>query len=393
MRAAAPADFPQMTSLRTDARLHPSPTFSVGLAFDGRAFVAQDVEPYAQYWLSPDERLLLSLFPARGGASPARVIAAHLRATGRADTPRSRNRLGRLIDDMRAAGVLIAAGDDVSRYDAGMAQAYLEHRPIPPAVISAILGASGAGADTRILDLAAGPGNLALPLAEISGRVAMMELSTGFVAAARAEAARRGLRLEAIQDSCNRLPSHDGTYDLITISQALHWLDDVAVCRGVCRLLDEGGSFAVVHAALELPQDHPLSFVLGDRTPLGDKAPEPFAIQADSLARRLSLLFEALDTPDVQRIDPYAAQVGRRPIRAAGVTRFRETRPIGLGFARAFLSERHIALTGLSPAAFWAEAEARCAAVPEARLLGWQDWAVLHFRRGGPGRVELGAAA
>ena len=53
------------------------------------------------------------------------------------------------------------------------------------------------------------------------------------------------------------------------------------------------------------------------------------------------------------------------------------------GFARAFLTPRHIEATGQKSAAFWAELEARCASASAGPLIGTQDWAVLEFRRGG----------
>ena len=44
--------------------------------------------------------------------------------------------------------------------------------------------------------------------------------------------------------------------------------------------------------------------MLGSNSMLGAKDPRPFATQVQSLQRRLSLLFEALHAPDVQRHDP-----------------------------------------------------------------------------------------
>ena len=52
-----------------------------------------------------------------------------------------------------------------------------------------------------------------------------------------------------------------------------------------------------------------------------------------------------------------------------------------MGFARAFMTERHIAATGLSPDAFWVDLARRLDGVDAPRLSGVIDWAVLHFRR------------
>jgi hypothetical protein len=75
-------------------------------------------------------------------------------------------------------------------------------------------------------------------------------------------------------------------------------------------------------------------------------------------------------------------------ITPVGVSLFRQRRPFGMGFARAFLTPRHIEATGRTPADFWSDVEARCADAAPEQLIGTSYWAVLQFRRGGD-RVEL----
>lgn len=356
-----------------DERLRASPNFALAFAMDGRPYVSMEVEPYAQFWLSERERILLSLFSGRRGDTVEGAVAAYLRLVEGVEAARERPRLLRAIGEMARSGVLVRPGDDTSRYDARMAADYLTHRPFPPELAELIAKDGRLGPQTRALDLAGGPGSLALALAERSAQVTLMDLSRGFIQGARREAIRRGLALEAINESCNRLLFHDGQYELITISQALHWLDDVLVCRGVGRVLRPGGGFFVILSAMQVADDHPLSFILGDRSILGAKTAEPFEAQARVLLRRLALLFEALVPPN--------SPAG--PIVPAGLKLFRQTRPYGVGYARAFMSPRHIELTGQDGAAFWPDVEARCAAAPAQARLGIQDWAVLEFRRGG----------
>ncbi len=370
-------------------RLRASPNFALAFSMDGRPYVAKEVEPYIQYWLNERYRVLLALFSGRSGATPADAVKAYFRFTKARDTKPERARLLKAIEDMRSAGVLAGVRDDTSRYSARMAQDYLTHRPFPQEIADVVIQTAPVTEETRVLDLAGGPGSLALALARVSQNVSLMELSRGFVAAAKREAKRAGLRLNAIHESCNRLVYQDGEYDVITVSQALHWLDDVMVCRGVTRSLTKTGSFFVVQAAINIDDDHPLSFVLGDRSVLGHKAKQSFAAQVQALHRRLALLFEALDAPDVQRIDPsqgWGEEKSR--IASAGITHFHQTRPFGMGFARAFLSSAHIVQTGQTPPQFWIDLAARCAAAEPARMLGSMDWAVLHFRRGGAGDAQ-----
>ena len=71
--------------------LQASPTFIQARTFDGRAYVAKDAEPYTQFWLSERERVLLSLFAARGGVTEARACAGWYGLTGKARSTRSRS--------------------------------------------------------------------------------------------------------------------------------------------------------------------------------------------------------------------------------------------------------------------------------------------------------------
>jgi SAM-dependent methyltransferase len=365
-------------------RLAASPDFTQSHSGDGRCFVAGETEPYPQYWLDDRERLLLALFGRRGGLRVGDGIRQMLALTPGRDQTRERRRLERAIAGMQAAGLLVAPGGERSRYGTEMAAAYRTHRPFPRAIMANLASQCGIGPGVRLLDLAAGPGSLALQAAALGADVTIMEYSRGFVAAAAAEAARLGLPLTCLNESCNRLPHHDGVYDVVTISQALHWLDDVAVCRGVCRLLAAGGRFVVIHAAMSLPETHPLAWILGNDSPLGAKAAAPFADEARALQHRLSLLFAGLQAP-ADRHDPLQPPAGLPAVGAAGLQLFHQPRPIDAGFARAFLSDAHIAATGLPTDQVWQRIAAECAAAPAGALTGSMQWAALHFARGAAG--------
>lgn len=374
-------------------RLRASPNFVLAFTLDGRPYVAKETEPYIQYWLTERYRILLAMFSVRRGATTAEAVEGYLRLTCTARSEAECKRLFKAIEDMRAAGVLAATRDDVSRYNKRIVEAYVAHRPFPRELSDLIIRSAPITASSRVLDLAGGPGDLALALAQTSSHVSLMELSRGFLNAAARRAKQRGVNLTPLHESCNRLVFQEDEYDVVTVSQALHWLDDVQVCRGICRVLRPGGSFFVIHGALELEDEHPLSFVLGNKSILGHKIGGSFAAHVQPLLKRLTLLFEALDAPDVHRVDiaqqwvaPGEGATGQ--IIPAGVSFFRQRRPIGVGFAHAFLTPQHIALTGLTPSAFWLDLETRCAAATPEQIIGTQDWAVLHFRRGGV-RAEL----
>lgn len=157
-------------------RLRASPNFALAFAMDGRPYVSREVEPYTQFWLSERDRVLLSLFSARHGQTVEGAIAGYLRLVAPADAQKERPRLLKSIAEMIDAGVLARPGDDTSRYDAAMAADYLAHRPFPPELTEAIVRDAAFGLQSRALDLAGGPGSLALALAETSDHVTLMDL-------------------------------------------------------------------------------------------------------------------------------------------------------------------------------------------------------------------------
>ncbi|HEX5569951.1 MAG TPA: hypothetical protein VFX31_01100, partial [Ktedonobacterales bacterium] len=112
-------------------RLRASPNFVLAFSQDGKPYVAQETEPYLQYWLTQRYRILLSLFSGQRGATGAEAVEGYFRLGATPPQEAERKRLFKAIADMRDCGVLIGTRDDVSRYDASMAPHYLRHRPFP----------------------------------------------------------------------------------------------------------------------------------------------------------------------------------------------------------------------------------------------------------------------
>ena len=372
----------QPAPLSPERCLRASPGFSFSLAPDGRPYVAQEVEPYMQYWLTERERRLLAACSGRHGARVGDVVDAALAAARPAKPEAERRRLLQALQGLHDAGVLVDPRADTSRYDRAIVQAYLTHRPFPPEITAQIVQRSDLGPRGAVLDLAGGPGDLALQLAAQSSRVTLMDWSRGFLQSARHRAKAQGRPLQTVHESCNRLVHEDGRYDVLTVCQALHWLDDVAVCRGAARVLGDGGHFVVVHSAFDVPDTHPLAHVLGHDSVLGRKARTGFVREAQALHDRVALLFRALDTPGVDRVDPTRRAQPLPPLASAGAALYRQTRVLGMGFLRGLLTERHLTAAGMDPVAFWADAQARCSAATTQQLMGTHDWALLHFRRG-----------
>ena len=98
------------TNIGAVERLRASPNFALTFTMDGRPYIAQDSEPYIQYWLTERYRILLALFAGRGGTNAENAIAGYFRFTGEEPTQARRKTLASEIKDMREAGVLISAG-------------------------------------------------------------------------------------------------------------------------------------------------------------------------------------------------------------------------------------------------------------------------------------------
>ena len=92
-----------------------------------------------------------------------------------------------------------------------------------PAVARDIVGdlgpvlvrASGVGPGERVLDVAAGSGNAAIPAARAGASVVASDLTPELFEAGRAEAARRGAQLEWRQADAENLPFADATFDVV----------------------------------------------------------------------------------------------------------------------------------------------------------------------------------
>lgn len=378
-----------MSPVMANSVLRVSPNFVLAFATDGRAYVAQDSEPYTQFWLSEHERLLHFIFGAADGCTAEEAAQAFYRLTALPESAAQTEQIRTIIGDMHQAGVLFDRDQDLSRYTAAIVDDYVTHRQFPAELSAYIIRSAPVTRSSRVIDLAGGPGDLAIALAQAADDVTLMDLSSAFLQAAAQRAAKAGVSLTTVQDSCNRLVYRDDEFDAMTVSQALHWLDDVMVCRGVCRMLKPGGSFFVVHSAIEVDDTHPLALVLGRHSVFGHKAPLPFDEEVEALRLRLTRLFEAFDTPDVHRIDlAQRADCRDQRIVAQPARLFTERRPFGLGYVNGFLTDTHIASTGREPRAFRQELAERTADAAPAGLLGRQQWAILQFTRGGQAAGE-----
>jgi SAM-dependent methyltransferase len=131
---------------------------------------------------------------------------------------------------------------------AGLADDYVRFRlPYPAAMLEALLADARLPAAPRLLDLAAGPGRVSLPIADRFAEVWAIDQEPDMIAAGQREAVRR--EISNVRWSVGRAEDCDapsGGFDLVTIGEAFHRLDRPNVARRVLAWLKPGGALVTL---------------------------------------------------------------------------------------------------------------------------------------------------
>ena len=101
------------------------------------------------------------------------------------------------------------------------------------------------GKQHALVDLGTGPGLLALGFAPHVGRVVGVDPEPAMIAAAREAALRASQALTLIEGKAEDLPADIGSFDVVTIGRALHWMDRDATLALLERLVAPGGTILV----------------------------------------------------------------------------------------------------------------------------------------------------
>jgi SAM-dependent methyltransferase len=128
---------------------------------------------------------------------------------------------------------------------AGVAAAYAHRPPYPPAVFDLLAGLVPADAPRAVLDLGAGEGALARPLASLVDRVDAVEISPAMVATGRdrpgGDRSNLAWHVTAVEDLALA-----GPYGLATAGASMHWMDWPRTFEVLRRVLAPGAVLAVV---------------------------------------------------------------------------------------------------------------------------------------------------
>jgi 2-polyprenyl-6-hydroxyphenyl methylase/3-demethylubiquinone-9 3-methyltransferase len=100
----------------------------------------------------------------------------------------------------------------------------------------------------RVLDVAAGSGNVALRAAEAGARVVASDLTPENFAAGRREALARGVALDWVEADAEALPFEDGSFDVVCSSLgAIFAPDHRAVADELLRVCRPGGTIGMLN--------------------------------------------------------------------------------------------------------------------------------------------------
>jgi 2-polyprenyl-3-methyl-5-hydroxy-6-metoxy-1,4-benzoquinol methylase len=120
--------------------------------------------------------------------------------------------------------------------------------PYSPEFFRAVVERLKVGKQHALIDLGTGPGLLALGFAPYVGRIVGVDPEPAMLAVAARAAARSGHDLALIESAAEALPREVGSFDVVTIGRALHWMDRDLIGPLLQRLVAPGGVVLVCSA-------------------------------------------------------------------------------------------------------------------------------------------------
>jgi SAM-dependent methyltransferase len=115
--------------------------------------------------------------------------------------------------------------------------------PLGPILVSA----TGIGSGLRVLDVAAGSGNISLPAARTGATVVSTDLTPELLQRSRARAAAQGLTLDYREANAQALPFGDGEFDIVMSAIGVQFAPNHQLAaRELVRVCRPGGAIGVI---------------------------------------------------------------------------------------------------------------------------------------------------
>jgi len=117
--------------------------------------------------------------------------------------------------------------------------------PYPAEFFRSVAHRLGLTKQSSLIDLGTGPGLLALGFGPHVGRVVGVDPEPAMLDATRLAASRAGRHVTLIEGKAETLPPDIGTFDIVTIGRALHWMDRDATLTQLDQLVAHEGAIAI----------------------------------------------------------------------------------------------------------------------------------------------------
>jgi ubiquinone/menaquinone biosynthesis C-methylase UbiE len=130
----------------------------------------------------------------------------------------------------------------------GTAPYYARYRvPYPPALMQDLIRRAGVTGEGRLLDLACGPGRVAFALVDSFRDIWAIDLEPEMIEVGKGEAAKRGVdHIQWRVGKAEELTAPPAWFELVTIGEAFHRLDQQSVAEQTLRWLKPGGCLATI---------------------------------------------------------------------------------------------------------------------------------------------------
>jgi ubiquinone/menaquinone biosynthesis C-methylase UbiE len=166
-----------------------------------------------------------------------------------------------------------------------MADVYDARPAYPVELVDALVGYAGA-APARVLDVGAGVGHLALPLAARGYEVTALEPARAMLDRLAARARAEGLSVRALHATAEAMPCDDDSFQLALIADALHFLDAALTGAELARTLAARGALAFVLCELgDTPFMREVVAIMEESAPRRPRAVLPALQQVAALAQ------------------------------------------------------------------------------------------------------------
>lgn len=166
-----------------------------------------------------------------------------------------------------------------------MADVYCARPAYPRALIDALSELAGPP-PARVLDVGAGVGHTALPLAARGYQLTALEPAQAMLDKLREQAEAQGLALSALHATAERVPCDDGAFQLAVIADALHFLDAALTGQELARVLAPRAALAIVLCELgDTPFMRDVVATMEESAPRRPRAVLPALKQVAALAQ------------------------------------------------------------------------------------------------------------